>query len=163
MLGCQAVCWHQESSGNSVDLFSQVYHLVREINSQGKHYSSSYLIPVMTRAGKGDAFSSRLPISTSLGCSGDLSCSFAWSMCVCRCIGSGVLCLRSPFCRLQGCGPLASGVCPLVDEVDPGAPVGFMVGGMVLAHWWVELGPVPLVGRAVSRGVIRGGCVPRRT
>ena len=26
------------------------------------------------------------------------------------------------------------------------------------AHWGVELGLVPLVGRAVSRGVSRGGC-----
>ena len=26
------------------------------------------------------------------------------------------------------------------------------------AHWWVELGLVHLVGRAMSRGVFRGGC-----
>ena len=26
------------------------------------------------------------------------------------------------------------------------------------AYWWVELGLVPLVGRAVSRGVFIGGC-----
>ena len=25
------------------------------------------------------------------------------------------------------------------------------------AHWWVELGLLPLVGRAISRGVFRGG------
>ena len=29
---------------------------------------------------------------------------------------------------------------------------------LVLAHWWVELGLVPLVGRAMSRGVFIGGC-----
>ena len=27
------------------------------------------------------------------------------------------------------------------------------------AHWWVEEGLGPLVGRVVSRGVSRGGCV----
>ena len=26
------------------------------------------------------------------------------------------------------------------------------------AHWWVELGLVPLVGKAVSRGMFRGVC-----
>ena len=30
--------------------------------------------------------------------------------------------------------------------------------GPVPAHWWVELGLVFLVGRAVSGGVFRGGC-----
>lgn len=35
--------------------------------------------------------------------------------------------------------------------------------GQVLAHWWVKLGLVPLVGRAVLRGVIKGSCVPRKT
>ena len=28
--------------------------------------------------------------------------------------------------------------------------------GLVPAHWWVELGLAPLVGRAVSRGVFIG-------
>ena len=31
--------------------------------------------------------------------------------------------------------------------------------GLVTAHWWVEEGLGPLVGRVVSRGVSRGGCV----
>ena len=31
------------------------------------------------------------------------------------------------------------------------------------ACWWVELSLVPLVGRAMVRGGIRGSCVPRRT
>ena len=30
------------------------------------------------------------------------------------------------------------------------------------AHWWVELILSPLVGGALSLGMIRGGCVPRR-
>lgn len=29
------------------------------------------------------------------------------------------------------------------------------------AHWWVELGLVHLVGKAVSRDIIRGGCMLR--
>ena len=31
------------------------------------------------------------------------------------------------------------------------------------AHWWVELGLVPLVGRAISRGVFRVGSRLRKT
>ena len=31
-------------------------------------------------------------------------------------------------------------------------------GGLVPAHWWVELGIVILVGRAMSRDVFIGGC-----
>ena len=30
--------------------------------------------------------------------------------------------------------------------------------GLVPAHWWVELGLVPLMGRAMSRGVFSGDC-----
>ena len=30
--------------------------------------------------------------------------------------------------------------------------------GLVPVHWWVMLGLIPLVGRAMSRGVFRGGC-----
>ena len=38
------------------------------------------------------------------------------------------------------------------------ACAGFLVGGMVPALWWVELGFFPLVGWTISRGVFRGGC-----
>ena len=31
------------------------------------------------------------------------------------------------------------------------------------AHWWVELGLGPLVGKALSGGVSRGGCGLRKT
>ena len=34
---------------------------------------------------------------------------------------------------------------------------------LVPAHWWVELGLIPLVGRAVSRGVLRAGSGFRMT
>ena len=54
--------------------------------------------------------------------------------------------------------PLASAVCPLVGQVVPGVCAGFLVGGTGAYSWWVELGLVPLVGRATSRGVFRGSC-----
>jgi len=38
------------------------------------------------------------------------------------------------------------------------------LGGLVPAYWWVELGLVPLVGRAISEGVfISGSCLFRTT
>ena len=33
--------------------------------------------------------------------------------------------------------------------------------GLVIAHWWVELALASLVERAVPRGVIGCGCVPK--
>ena len=39
----------------------------------------------------------------------------------------------------------------------------FWWDGLVPAHWWVELGLVPLVSRAMSRGMFRGGCELRTT
>ena len=30
--------------------------------------------------------------------------------------------------------------------------------GVLLAHWWVELGLGPLMGRVMSRGMSTGGC-----
>ena len=47
--------------------------------------------------------------------------------------------------------PLASSVCPLVDEVGTGACAGFLTGRLVSSL--LELGLVPLIGRAVSSGV----------
>ena len=35
--------------------------------------------------------------------------------------------------------------------------------GLVPSQWWVELGLVPLMGRAMSRGVFRVGCGLRGT
>ena len=34
--------------------------------------------------------------------------------------------------------------------------------GLVPAHWWVELGLVPLVGRAMSEDVFSAGCGLRK-
>lgn len=45
--------------------------------------------------------------------------------------------------------PLASDVCFLLGEVDPGACVGFLVPALSL----VKLDLVPLIGREVSNGV----------
>ena len=44
---------------------------------------------------------------------------------------------------------------PLWMELIQGLVAGFRL--------WVKLGLVPLVGRAVSLGMIRGGCVSERT
>ena len=44
---------------------------------------------------------------------------------------------------------LASGVCPLLDEAKRFVQVSWWEG-LVTAQWWVKLGLVPLVGRAVS-------------
>ena len=38
--------------------------------------------------------------------------------------------------------PLASGVCPLVDELVPVARADFLVRKEVTPVWWTELGPV---------------------
>ena len=54
--------------------------------------------------------------------------------------------------------PLAFGVCPWWVRLVQGLVQVSWWEGLVPAHWWVELGLVPLVGRAVSGGVFRGGC-----
>ena len=38
--------------------------------------------------------------------------------------------------------PLASGVCPLMDELVPVAGADFLVRREVPAVWWMKLGPV---------------------
>ena len=69
--------------------------------------------------------------------------SFCLTFCVCDLLSAG--------CRIIV--PLASGVCSLLGKVYPGACVGFLMGGTGACPLVVELGLVPLVGRAVSRGV----------
>ena len=68
------------------------------------------------------------------------------SFCITFCIGG----FHSTGCRIVA--PLASGVCPLVSEVGPKSCAGFLVYGLVPAHWW---GQLSLVGRTVLRGVSR--------
>ena len=65
--------------------------------------------------------------------------SFCLIFCVCG--------LLSSACRIVA--PFASGVCPLVVKVGPGACACPLVG---------EVGSCPYGGRAMSRGVFRGGC-----
>ena len=61
--------------------------------------------------------------------------------------------LLSADCRVIA--PLACDFCLLVGEADPGVYVGFLVKELVPAQWWMELCLVSLVGRAMSRSVIR--------
>ena len=63
----------------------------------------------------------------------------------------------------QAVVPLASRVCPLVGEVGPGFVQTSSWERLVPAHWWVELALTPVVGRAVSWGMFRGGCALRTT
>ena len=71
-------------------------------------------------------------------------------------------CLTFCVCGLSlGCKilvPLTSGVCPLVGKLVQGPMQASWSEGLVPAHWQVELSLVPLVGRAESKGVYRGGC-----
>ena len=97
-----------------------------------------------------NSFSGRLPISSSFSCScGFLLCSFAkyfsivyflyfsiFSI-VSFCVTFSVCGLLSSGCRII---VLASGVCPLVGEVGPGACAGLLVGGtgacpLVVGAW----------------------------
>ena len=43
-----------------------------------------------------------------------------------------------------------------MDNVGPGTCAGFLVGGLVPSHWWVELDLFPVVVKAVLRGVFGG-------
>ena len=52
---------------------------------------------------------------------------------------------------------------PPVGEVGLEASASFLWEGPVPAHWWVVLGPGPLVGKAMSRGVSIGSCGLRKS
>ena len=52
--------------------------------------------------------------------------------------------------------PLASGVCPLMDEFGPGAWAGLLVGGTGACPLVGGVGSCPSVGRAMSVGVFWG-------
>ena len=79
---------------------------------------------------------------------------FVCLFCVCGLCSSGCIIVV----------PLASGVCPLGwVKLTQGLVHAFWQEGLLPAHWWVEVSLVPLVGRAVSRGVFRCGCGFRTT
>ena len=54
--------------------------------------------------------------------------------------------------------PHVSCVCPLVGEAGPEAHGGFLVRGSGACPLWLELGLVLLMGSAVSKSVLLGGC-----
>ena len=69
-----------------------------------------------------NSISGRLPISSSFIWSfAFLPCFFICNIFLYYLILSDLLCLWSPFCKLQVIVPLDSVVCPLVNEVGPGA------------------------------------------
>ena len=99
------------------------------------------------------------PMSLALA-GGFFTTSATWktpSFCVTFCIGG----FHSIGCRIAA--PFSSGVCPLVSEVGPKSCAGFLVYGLVPAHWLGELGLTPLVGKTVSRPVFRVDCELRMT
>ena len=107
-----------------------------------------------------NSFLGRLPVSTSLSfSSGVLSCSFVCTIFLCRLILPNFLWLWFLLCRLQGCSSSCFCCLPLGGWGWSNrllqAP---WWEGLFPAHWWVELGLVPLMGRAMSRGLFRGGC-----
>ena len=61
----------------------------------------------------------------------------------------------SPFCKLQDCSSF-SGVCLWWVRFIQGLVQASWWDGLVSANQRVELGVLPLVGRAVSRDVFRG-------
>ena len=97
-----------------------------------------------------NSFSSRLPISTSLSCSGVLSYFFIRNMFLCHLTLSNFLCGHC----FSGCRSVISfafGVCPLVDEVVPGACAGFLLGGTDACPLCMGMVLIPLIGKAISR------------
>lgn len=77
--------------------------------------------------------------------------------------GSSDLCLQSQFCSLQDSSLLPSGVCPPMGEANLGACAGFLVGGTGACPLVARAGFVPLVIRAIPRGVLRGSSTFRKT
>ena len=100
-----------------------------------------------------NSFSGRLPISSAFFWSGwILPCSFICCIFLCL-ILSNLLCLRSPFCKLQGHSSSCFWCLPPVGKFGPVAYAGFLVGG---THTYVLVGgagSLPSDGQAMSGGV----------
>ena len=94
-----------------------------------------------------------LPISTSFSCSsGVSSCSFVQNIFLYCLILSNFLCLWSPFHSLQDCSFSCFWCLPPGGwDWSKRLVQASWWEGLVSTHCWVELGLVPLVGRAVSR------------
>ena len=76
-------------------------------------------------------------------------------MCVCVCV---CVCVFDCFCIFRIVTPIASSVCPLMDEVSPKACEGLLVVCTDAYSLVDETGVVPLMGRPQSVGVFRGVC-----
>ena len=77
-----------------------------------------------------NSFSGRLPISSSFACSGGfLPCSFICCVFLCLLILLNLVCLGSPFHRLQVCSSCCFWCLPLVGKVGSVGCVGFLVQG----------------------------------
>ena len=77
-----------------------------------------------------NSFSGRLPITSSFVCSGwFLPCSFICCIFLCLPILLNLLCLGSPFCRLQVCSSHCFWCLPPVGKVGSVGCVGFLVEG----------------------------------
>ena len=63
-----------------------------------------------------------------------------------------LLCLWSPFCRLEGQSTLLWNL-PLVGGIGPVPCEGFPAWQLVAVFWWFELGFIPLKGSAMSSSV----------
>ena len=106
-----------------------------------------------------NSFSGRLSISYLFVKSGGfLPCSFVCCVFLCLLILLNLLCLGSPFRRLQVCSSLCFWCWHPVAKVGSVGFVGFLVEGIhaCVLEMWLDL--VLLVGRTVSSGVFWGVC-----
>ena len=63
-----------------------------------------------------------------------------------------LLCLWSPFCRLEGHSSLLWNL-PLMGGIGPVLCQGFLVWQPVAVFWWLGLDFVPVKGSTMSSGV----------
>ena len=104
-----------------------------------------------------NSFSGRLPISYSFVWSGGfLPCSFICCVFLCLLILLHLLCLGSPFHRLQVRSSCCFWRLPPVAKVGSVGYVGSWWRGLVPVFWWMRLDLVFLVGRTASGDVFWG-------
>ena len=106
-----------------------------------------------------NSFSGRMPISYSFVWSGVfLRCSFICCVFLCLLIFLNLLCLESPFCRLQVRSSHCFWCLAPVGRVGSVGCVSFLVEGTGACVLVDEAGLVFLVGRTASGGVFWGVC-----
>ena len=114
-----------------------------------------------------NSFSGRLPISSSfVWCGGFLPCSFICCIFLCVLILFNLLCLGSPFCRIQVRSSHCFCCLPLVGEVGSVACVAVLVertavcvlvgGAWILSFWWARLRLVVCFGGVCKLSMILG-------